>query len=434
MKALLAIDVGNTNVKYALFRGGTLTKTWCHPTDQVGVSAAAILYKTRCPVALSSVVPAASEILSALLTGRKVIVVSAAQQDVLSGMDQSMGADRVADAVAAWKLHGRGLRPVIVVGMGTATTMLAISACGHVEGGFIAPGLGLSLSSLHAHTGLLPLLQWAGPTLKQPKLGYDTETHMRDGVLAGHIGLIRQWLAIAQERSGGKALTVATGGFSQLLVSACGGRKLFDVVDPHLTLKGIYHLAVSLQSPLAPDVVPPSRLPLRADCLHALELERDNVTLVIVDMQPPFLAGCKDPQLIPGVVAQVKLAISRGWAIVLLEVKPWTYGRTVEPIMELLEGKYRRFTVCRKEGDDGSQEVLDACRSIVGYGDRFFRVTGVLIGACVSRTAWGLTVRHEGCFVRVIREGCGTIGDVEKSWSQFKVGPRLVVSSHSIDV
>lgn len=171
---------------------------------------------------------------------------------------------------------------------------------------------------------------------------------------------------------------------------------------------------------------------LLAHSLHPVERQRGAVTLVIVDMQPPFLARCKDSQLIPSVVAQVKLAIARNWAIVLVEVKPQTYGPTVRPILSLLEGKYQRFVRVIKEGDDGSAEALTACATY-GYPQDRFRVVGVLINACIASTAWGLVGRNKTCLVRVIKEACGTTQQTAKAWASFKQGPRLVVSSHKID-
>ncbi|MCC7531468.1 MAG: type III pantothenate kinase [Candidatus Melainabacteria bacterium] len=246
MKELLVIDVGNSNVKYALFRDGKLTDTWRHPTAQVKESASAILGKTTCPVAISSVVPQAELELKALLAKREVISVNAVTQKLLTGMDETMGADRVADAVAAWHLYGKGRTPVAVIGMGTATTMLVISGSGHVKGGWIAPGLGVTLETLHHRTALLPLLKMEGQTLE---LGYDTDTHMRNGVFAGHIGLVREWLAIANRNLTGQTLFVGTGGASKSVQEHGSlNNKLFDICDPYLTLKGIYLLATSAKN------------------------------------------------------------------------------------------------------------------------------------------------------------------------------------------
>ncbi len=166
--------------------------------------------------------------------------------------------------------------------------------------------------------------------------------------------------------------------------------------------------------------------------LTALELESGGVTLVIIDMQEPFLAHCATPPFIAAVVEQIKLAKTQNWGIVVVEVKPWAYGPTIKPIMELLDGQYDRLKIVQKEGDDGSQQVLEICQA-TKLPDQFFRVTGVLIGACVKSTAWGLSARKQDCFVRVIKEACATNGDTASAWAAFKEGPRVVVSSNSID-
>jgi hypothetical protein len=121
-------------------------------------------------------------------------------------------------------------------------------------------------------------------------------------------------------------------------------------------------------------------------------------------------APLRHPQFIAAVVDQVKLAKTQNWGIVIVEVKPWAYGPTIKPIMELLEGQYDRLKIVQKEGDDGSQHVLEICQA-TKLPDQFFRVTGVLIGACVKSTAWGLSTRKQDCFVRVIKEACATNGD-----------------------
>ncbi len=185
----------------------------------------------------------------------------------------------------------------------------------------------------------------------------------------------------------------------------------------------------SLQPPTAPE----SKPVFSAESLEPIESEHGLGTLVVVDMQAPFVSACKDPLLVDSVVEQVELAIARGWAVVLVEVKPWAYGATLAPILDLLKGKYERYSACQKEGDDGSAPVLETCASR-HFGEQFFRVTGVLIGACVLSTARGLVHRREDCLVRVMKEACGTsLADTDLAWSNFPQGERLVVSSKAID-
>lgn len=258
MNELLAIDIGNTNVKFGYFYDGDLVHQQSHPISDIESAAAALLHGTTYPVAYASVAPAAEARLLTLLAKRTVISVSALNQDCLSGMDETMGADRVADAVAAWKIYGID-HPVAVIGLGTATTILVISATGLVVGGFIAPGLNLALASLHQHTALLPLLTMdsARQNVEEHEsgserlidttlaLGFDTNSHVLNGIFSGHLGMIRQWLELARERLGCDLFAVATGGFSRstLFAQANEKYKLFDSIDPQLTLKGIYLIA-----------------------------------------------------------------------------------------------------------------------------------------------------------------------------------------------
>ncbi|MDX1990479.1 MAG: hypothetical protein SFV17_27545 [Candidatus Obscuribacter sp.] len=170
-----------------------------------------------------------------------------------------------------------------------------------------------------------------------------------------------------------------------------------------------------------------------AELLEPAEAENGRGTLVVVDMQAPFVSACKDPLLLASVVEQVELAVSRGWAVVLVEVKPWAYGATLAPILDLLKDKYEHYSACQKEGDDGSASVLETCARLQ-FDEHFFRVTGVLIGACVLSTARGLVHRRQDCLVRVMKEACGTsLEDPALAWGNFPQGDRLVVSSKVID-
>lgn len=183
----------------------------------------------------------------------------------------------------------------------------------------------------------------------------------------------------------------------------------------------------------APPTAAESKPTFSAELLEPAETDNGRGTLVVVDMQAPFVSACKDPLLVASVVEQVELAVSRGWAVVLVEVKPWAYGATLAPILDLLKDKYEHYSACQKEGDDGSAPVLETCERL-HFSEQFFRVTGVLIGACVLSTARGLVHRRQDCLVRVMKEACGTsLEDTALAWVNFPQGDRLVVSSKAID-
>lgn len=236
MRTFLAIDVGNTNAKYALFKNSKLVKFWSHATADTATRCATVLAETIVPIALSSVVPDATALIKQFAGKRELVEVTAATQTVLKNMPAEMGADRVAAAIAAWKIFGKGRKPVIVMGFGSATTLLAIDAGGTQRGGWIAPGLSMQMDSLH-RLALLPSIAMQTPGTQ---LGHTTETHTRNGVFVMHLGGAKEALQRAESELGCKAITVATGGWASTLQEH---EAIFDHVDPELTLKGIYMMA-----------------------------------------------------------------------------------------------------------------------------------------------------------------------------------------------
>jgi type III pantothenate kinase len=150
-------------------------------------------------------------------------------------MHPEMGADRIADVVAAWKLHGNGKRKLIVMGLGTASTMLAVDLDRKIVGGVIAPGVNLMFEILHQRTALLPKFTINGA---KPKMSMTTAGQIKNGILLTATGMVKDWAAAAQKELGGDALIVGTGGLAQVLANKDSG--LFDVVDSELTLKGAY--------------------------------------------------------------------------------------------------------------------------------------------------------------------------------------------------
>lgn len=244
MKTLLAIDAGNSHVKYGHFRDGELVEFWRHGLDATAQECEKYLTRVDGPVALACVAPTQGAILldTCKRLGKPVFEVTASAQKFLTGMDDTMGADRVADAVAAWQHYGQGHRPVLVMGFGTATTLLAITSDGHVAGGWIAPGVTPTLEVLHDRCQLLPLLEMKNYS---EAFGHDTESHMRNGVFLGHVGLAKQWLESGRRdlaALGDKpdAVTIATGGWGKAVQDFA---PIFDVVDRELTLRGVFIVA-----------------------------------------------------------------------------------------------------------------------------------------------------------------------------------------------
>ncbi|MFA5629305.1 MAG: type III pantothenate kinase [Dehalococcoidales bacterium] len=245
---LLAIDIGNTEITVGVFDGEQkkttfqLTTSIHRTADENAVLLISVL-KTRGlelsdinEVALCSVVPPLTSIFEGVVKryfGLSPLVVAAG---VKTGMricmdnPKEVGADRIADAVAAKHLYGG---PVIIVDMGTATTFEIVSQSGDYIGGAIAPGILSSSEALFQRAAMLPRIDL---TVPGKVIGTNTVDAMKSGVFYGYVGLVESMVARLREEIGGKAKVIATGGFAGLIAK---GTKAIDEVNPDLTLVGL---------------------------------------------------------------------------------------------------------------------------------------------------------------------------------------------------
>lgn len=247
---LLAIDVGNTETTLGLFQGDDLVQHWRLTTtagrtaDEMRillaqlVSGAGLSPSVVAGVGVCSVVPSVTRPLvdaADMAFGVTPRVIDARSPlPITLDVDEpaTVGADRVANTLAASQLHRRDC---IVVDLGTATTYDCISAAGSFFGGIIQPGVETSAQMLFARTAMLPSTALATP---ERAIGTNTVDCIRAGVVFGAAdsvdGLIRrikgEWPRPAIPH------VIATGGLAATLRSFCTG---FDEVDSALTLKGI---------------------------------------------------------------------------------------------------------------------------------------------------------------------------------------------------
>ena len=140
------------------------------------------------------------------------------------------GADLVVGSVAALREHKP---PMIVVDMGTATTMVVLDETGALIGGCICPGVKISLDALTDRTALLPGLQ-----LDQPKraIGRNTIDCMRSGIMMGNAAMLDGMVERMEEELGQKCTVIATGGIAKFIVPMC---KTPVIYDKDLLVKGL---------------------------------------------------------------------------------------------------------------------------------------------------------------------------------------------------
>ena len=142
---------------------------------------------------------------------------------------ETIGADRLADAVAAVDRYGA---PVLVCDFGTAFTAAVITADRVWRGGVIAPGFPLMRDYLFERTAKLPKMELGGEC---PKIGRSTEEAMRFGAIVGYRGMVREIVTELNGNFGSMFNLVATGGFAKWVLNDIG---MPFTIDPTLTLHG----------------------------------------------------------------------------------------------------------------------------------------------------------------------------------------------------
>ena len=246
---LLAIDVGNTNTKFAIWDGGSWRAQWRASTDTtrtadeyapwlgqvMELSKLGFADITDCII--STVVPQALfnlRNLSRRYIGKDPMVIG---EDGLNlGIEiridkpNDAGADRLVNAVGAFIAYGG---PSIVIDSGTATTFDIVAADGAFEGGLILPGINLSLQALHDAAARLPRVEIRDPGRV---IGKDTVSAMQSGIYWGSIEMIEGLCRRIREEYGQPMKTIATGGVASLFE---GAFPAIDHFDQDLTSHGL---------------------------------------------------------------------------------------------------------------------------------------------------------------------------------------------------
>lgn len=252
---LLAIDVGNTNVVFALFEGRKIKARWRIATDprRTGDEYAVWLMQLLSirgverteisQIIISTVVPRALHNLEVLARNYffvepLVAGVGKAEYSIDIDVDEprTLGADRAVNAIAA---HAKYDGDLIVIDFGTATTLDVVDFNGAYKGGIIAPGVNLSLDALVGNTAKLPRIAIERPDNNRV-IGRNTADQMLIGVYWGYVAMMEGLIARIRSEIGRPAKVIATGGLAIIFDESTD---IFDVVDSDLTLDGLALLA-----------------------------------------------------------------------------------------------------------------------------------------------------------------------------------------------
>lgn len=245
---LLTIDIGNTNITLGLYEGEYLGAHWRLATDhermpdEYGLQILGLLQNGGCTpaqiegICLASVVPPlTSRIIQACQQYLEIEPLSI-DHTVKTGLDlkyedpASIGADRIADAVAVLQLYGA---PACMVDFGTATTFDALDKNGHYLGGAIAPGIGIAADALVQRTAKLPRVDLQRPP---SVIGQNTIHAMQSGLLFGYVSLVEGMVERFRKELGDEMKVIGTGGLVEIVARET---KAIQITAPWLTLDGL---------------------------------------------------------------------------------------------------------------------------------------------------------------------------------------------------
>ena len=246
---ILTMDVGNTNIKTALFDGREMKQYWristskTYSSDEYGLILVGLFNHAGLSmdcvegIVMSSVVPTINFTLEHMCSNYFGLTPMIVAPGIRTGINlkyenpRELGSDRIANAVAVQAEYGG---PSIFIDFGTATTFGAIDEEGSVLGGCICPGLKLTSDALVRGTAKLPRFELVRP---EHVISRTTVTNLQSGVINGFIGQVDYLVQRFRKELGAPdALVVATGGMARLVAEEAG---IIDKLDGILTLKGL---------------------------------------------------------------------------------------------------------------------------------------------------------------------------------------------------
>jgi len=248
---ILAIDVGNTNVVFALVDRGAIKARWRIATDPRRTADEYSVWLHQLfelegfsrdqveAVIIGTVVPRALhnlEVLSEKYFRKTPIVAGqgAALWPLELDVDEpeNVGADRALNAIAA---HAKYPGDLLIIDFGTATTFDVVSATGAYSGGIIAPGINLSLDALVSAAAKLPRIAIEAPDT-ETVIGRTTQSQMLIGIYWGYVAMLEGLVDRIKRELGRPVTVLATGGLATVFDRHT---QVFDAIEPDLTVQGL---------------------------------------------------------------------------------------------------------------------------------------------------------------------------------------------------
>ncbi|UBM58512.1 type III pantothenate kinase [Marinilongibacter aquaticus] len=246
---MLVADIGNSDIVFGFFDQGKLLHEFRIPSKKDEGSlffeyrlsnfilehdiAQNLYSRAVCSSVVPELTPIVLSILEGLSEGKTHLVKVDSFPEVKVEIDRAdeLGTDLFCNAVAAYHEHRAAC---LIVDFGTALTMTAVNSQGQILGVSISPGLKTAVHSLFSKTAQLPEVPLEPPA---SVIGKNTVQAIQAGILIGYEGLVSHLIAQFKNEIDEPLKVFATGGLSRALKYET---PLFDTIDRHLTLKGLY--------------------------------------------------------------------------------------------------------------------------------------------------------------------------------------------------
>ena len=246
---ILTMDIGNTNIKTALFKGKEMVRYWrlstnCSSTsDEYGALITNLFHSAGLStdqvtgIMLSSVVPPVNFTIEHMCNDYLGVAPKFVVPGIKTGINiqydnpRALGSDRICNAVAAQAAYGC---PCIFIDFGTATTFGVLDEHGAFVGGCICPGIKIASEALVRGTSKLPNFELVKP---ESVIGRNTITNLQAGMIYGYVGQVEYLVNKMKYEIGREDVTVvATGGMARMIASET---KVIDKIYGLLTLNGL---------------------------------------------------------------------------------------------------------------------------------------------------------------------------------------------------
>ncbi|MBQ8162205.1 MAG: type III pantothenate kinase [Clostridia bacterium] len=245
---IFTMDIGNTNIKTALFQGEEMIRYWristnkMYTSDEYGITISHLFeHEGFSPrdvqgIIISSVVPTVNFTIEHMCQNYFHLTPMMIGPGIRTGINikyenpRELGSDRIANAVAAYEEYGA---PAITIDFGTATTFGVVDEGGVFLGGLICPGIKIASEALAGGTAKLPRFELTKP---EHVIGRNTLSNLQSGMFYGYVGLVQHIIHKIRQELGKPATVIATGGMAQMIADES---RAIDHVDGLLTLKGL---------------------------------------------------------------------------------------------------------------------------------------------------------------------------------------------------